>query len=212
MGDHGDQQDSRSHLTRLAEFRASHGESPDPLLFLPSQDQVELFLQKENLSLRLEKTEDGWKGSLFDNIKQDKRARFEFLFSPQEDPNEALSNPIAVHDIRCIHTKRFPFAEAQLADDFLAVTDSIEDAQELQDTLASIFHRLSQSSTYRRGGAWFAEVMIFVLALDQGYALEFSPAWTPPDHPQPDQVALLELDREKFILAARDNLLMRSVS
>ncbi|KWT92136.1 MULTISPECIES: hypothetical protein [unclassified Variovorax] len=70
---------------------------------------------------------------------------------------------------------------------------------------------MSHASTFDRGGAAISEMMIKAFALHRRYALAFSPAWMPPDHPQPDQQALSEPDRDKFILAARGNIILSAI-
>lgn len=194
-----------------AEFRANNKDAPDPRKFIPLRGQ--LLLQKEHMSLRLWKTNGERVGRLFHNKNEFERSYFTFKWSVENDPNKATVPPIVVTDIQCVHpTRQARRAELVLAPDVLAALRWTPDVgvQQLQDKLASIFYDLSQSSTFDRGGAAAAEAKIKAHAGRHGYALAFSVDWTPPDHPQPYQVALL-LDRDEFIQAARKNIILRKI-
>lgn len=193
------------------EFRASNKDGVDPQMFLPRRKQ--LLLRNENASLRLGGENGERKGWLFDSTKStDEKTCFTFEWSLEKDANKAIRNPIAVTEIMCWHPAPiWRRAEVVLAPDFLEALGWTHDPQQLQDKLASIFYDMSDTSTFDRGGASISEMMIKAIAALHGYALEFSPDWTPPDHPQPDQQALSEFDRDKFIQAARKHILLRKI-
>lgn len=148
-------------------------------------------------------------GSLCANAADKKNgARFEFEWKAQEDEEKAITHPFEISALVCTHRARADReAERVLAPDVLEALFWTYDPQQLQDRLASIFHDLSHTSTFARGRASISEMMIKAIAAHHGYTLEFSSDWTAPN-PSPDMQALSEFDRDKFIQAARSNIIL----
>lgn len=191
------------------DFRTNHEDGEDAGQLVPLRR--ELLLQKGNLSLVLTRSER--QGRLFDSTKGEREmSHFTLKWPSEKDGNKAIAHPFAVTGIMCVHPARdWRKAEDVVAPDLLDALRWTHDPQQLQDKLASIFYDLSHSSTFDRGGASISEMMIKAIAARHGYVLEFSPDWTPPDHVQPDQQALSEFDREKFIQAARKHMILHKI-
>jgi hypothetical protein len=142
------------------------------------------------------------------------RVTFEFEWSVQNDLERAATAPIVISKLECVHIPQQEegVLEALIAPAFLRALHSADDALRLKDSLASIYYDLVRSSLFARGLASISEMMIQSISAFHGYTLEFSPDWQMPGHLGPDQHALSEFDRDRFIEAARAHFILKPMT
>ena len=156
-----------------------------------------------------------WRGTRIGTLTASRdglKVEFTFAWSMQDD-REAATCPVVISELKCCHIRSVSVEigelETRLAPAFIDALLWSGDLQQLQDSLASSFYDLARSSAFERGLASITEVFTGSIAALHGYALTFSKEWQPPDHPAPDQQALSEFDRDRFIEAARTHIVLQ---
>lgn len=83
---------------------------------------------------------------------------------------------------------------------------NLTDRASFKNELGQLFRFINISSTFARGQAAISEWIIKSLSRSYGLDLQFSPAWTTPLNPSPDQHALSILNFAEYIKAFEENL------